>query len=87
MRLAPKAHPSGHRTKRRTGLKMPPRLISNSQSKPYSPQSLMGLSPRSECNILGARMPETVLLYPFEYSSGDEPERLGYEWAYALQGR
>jgi hypothetical protein len=86
MRLAPKAHQVTE-LKRRTGIKMLPRLVSNSQSKLYSPQSLMGLSPRSELHTLGARMPETVLLYPFEYSSRDEPERLGYEWAYVLQGR
>ena len=46
----------------------------------------MGLSPRSELRKSVEGM-QIALLYQFEYSSRDEPERLGYEWAYVLQGR
>jgi hypothetical protein len=90
MRLAPKAHPSGHRNltelKRRTRLKTPPRLISNSQSQPYSPQSLIGPTLGSDIHP-GWSLHKTVLLYQFECSSKGEPESFGYQWAYALKGR
>ena len=71
------------------GLKVPLRLISNSQSVPCSRRSSPGLSPRiaGKPGRWGRSLRKIVSLYQFEYSSKDEPDYFGDEWGYVLQGR
>src|SRR5215216_4434749 len=67
-------------------LTAPPRSTSSSQSLPYCRWFPAGLPPRTK-HRSDSSSHKTSSPYPFECSSGNEPQSFGSGWASALQKR